>query len=102
MPSNRPLEIFDELSFNRNPDTLIENNVTSEVFSRVLPLDELNYISLDERTYIIAVQNLNDGFTVIGYVSVIIGHTGTDPMWLNSREENMYILYIFIYVLIHI
>jgi len=88
MPSNRPLETFDELPFYRNPDTHMENNVTPEVFNRELPLDELNYISSDERTYI-AVQSLNDGFTLFGYVAVTIGNVCMDPLWLNSRGETM-------------
>jgi len=89
MPSDRPLETFDELPYYESLDnTLIENNVTPEVFNRELPLDELNYISLDERTYI-AVQSLNDGFTITAYVAVTIGHAGTGPMWLNSRGETM-------------
>jgi len=88
MPSNRPLETFDELPFYGKPDTLMENNVTPEIFNRELPLDEFNYISSDERTYI-AVQSLNDSFTVFGYVAVTIGHVGTDPLWLNSRGETM-------------
>jgi len=88
MPSNRPLETFDELPFYGKPDTLMENNVTPEVFNRELPLDELNYISLDERIYI-AVQSLNNGFTVFGYVAITIGHACTDPQWLNSRGETM-------------
>jgi len=88
MPSNGPLETFDELPFYGKPDSLGENNGTPEVFNRELPLDELNYISSDERTYI-AVQSLNDGFTVFGYVAVTIGHVCTDPLWLNSRGETM-------------
>jgi len=88
MPSNRPLDTFDELPFYETPDTLRENYGTHEVFNRELPLDELNYISSDERTYI-AVQGLNDGFTVFGYVAVTIGHACTDPLWLNSRGETM-------------
>ncbi|XP_003245476.1 uncharacterized protein LOC100569606 isoform X1 [Acyrthosiphon pisum] len=88
MPSNRPLETFDELPFYGKPDTLRENNITPEVFNQELPLDELNYISSDERTYI-AIQSLNDGFTVFGYVAVTIGHVCTDPMWLNSRGETI-------------
>ncbi|XP_060853463.1 uncharacterized protein LOC132931603 [Rhopalosiphum padi] len=89
MPSNKPLETFDELPLYGEPDTaLVEYNVTPEVFNRELPLDELNHISSDERTYI-AVQSLDDGFTVFGYVAVTIGHVGTGPLWLNSRGETI-------------
>jgi len=88
MPSIRPLETFDDLPFYGEPDTLMEHDPTPEVFNNELPLDELNHISSDERTYI-AVQCLDDGFTVFGYVAVTIGHVGTGPLWLNSQGETM-------------
>ncbi|KAF0761302.1 DUF4485 domain-containing protein, partial [Aphis craccivora] len=88
MPPNRPLEAFDELPFYGEPDTLMDYNVTPKLFNRELPLDELNHISSDERTYI-AVQSLDEGFTIFGYVAVTIGHVGTGPLWLNSRGETI-------------
>lgn len=89
MPTNKPLDIFGEFSFNRKPNKRMVDNITyKEPLNKELPLDEFNYISSNERTYI-AIQSLTNGTTLIGYVAVTVGHNGADPLWINSQGETM-------------
>lgn len=91
VPADGPLATYDELPFYGGaPDgQRAGGTVAPETANRELPLDELNHVSSDGRTYV-AVQSLCDGATLFGYVAVTIGHAGS--LWLNSRGETMWIL----------
>lgn len=91
MPPNKPLETFDEFPSYGGPDSQPEEIVAPEIVNRELPLDELNHVSTDERTYV-AIQSLCNGATLFGYVAVTIGHADDGSLWLNSRGETMYVV----------
>lgn len=90
MPTSNSLDKLNELLFGDDGDNerVEEDNVTYVVSNKELPLDELNHVSSDERTFI-AIRSLADGHTLFGYVAVTLGHEGADPLWVNCRGETV-------------
>jgi hypothetical protein len=91
MPPNKPLETFDEFPSYGGQDSQPEEIVEPKIVNKELPLDELNYVSSDQRTYV-AIQSLCNGATLFGYVAVTIGHAGAGSLWMNSRGDTMYVV----------
>lgn len=90
MPTSDPFEDYKEIEYPGEPKREVKKViVTHEISNRELPLDELNHVSTDERTYI-AIQSLENGTTLFGYVAVTIGNNSdASPLWVNAQGENM-------------
>lgn len=89
MPISEPFENYKDIEYPDEPKRTIKKQiVTHEISNRELPLDELNHVSSDERTYI-AIQAMANGTTLFGYVAVTFGPTNTDPLWVNAQGETM-------------
>jgi len=91
LPTKNPIENFDDFPFHGEPretDKRVDDNITYEVLNKELPLDELNHMSSDGRTYI-AVQSLSNGNTLFGYVAITIGNVGAGPLWVNSQGKTV-------------
>lgn len=88
LPPNKPLETFDEFPNYGGPAEPKEKIVEPDIVNKELALEELNQVSSDGRTYV-AIQSLDCGATLFGYVAVTVGHFGAGSLWMNSQGETM-------------
>ncbi|VVC27256.1 Domain of unknown function DUF4485 [Cinara cedri] len=87
MPTSESLENYENIEYSREPKRQNKMEKTHEIFNREISLDELNHISSDERTYI-AIQSIENGSTLFGYVAVSFGHSAS-PLWVNAQGETI-------------